>query len=323
MPFSPSRSQEASFNQVNSPSVEPSSSGDGSGATMAPDVARDQVILDLRRRLEEERRHSFRLMMHLQQACIDTGRAEDDASEARRQYESLAREVVRAPGGEIAYVSAAARSRLEEAISSLTNRYIRVKNALHVARLQRQPVFIPAPSVAPAPEVRNASTGTHIRAGMRSTRRTRHEIDELDYDDYDPDEVSVIQLEMAYSALSEAYDELLAEKKAVERRLRHRSSIGLQKARRMTRRLEEELREVKRELARARMPPRVSPAEESDALSCCVCLSAPKTVLCLPCNHFVTCNACWEAWERKCPANTTFCPFCKAAVKKTLRPFMA
>lgn len=285
---------------------------------MAPDLARDQVILDLRRRLEEERRHSARLDLHLRQACIDAGRAEDDASEARRQYESLAREVVRAPNGQIAYVSASARDRLEDAISSLTDRYIRVKNALHVARYQRQPIF-----VAPVPETRNAGTGTHIRAGMRSNRRTRHEIDELDYSDYDPDEVSVIQLEMAFNALSEAYDELLAEKKATERRLRHRSSIGLQKARRMARRLEEELREVKRELARARIPPRVSPAEESDALSCCVCLSAPKTVLCLPCNHFVTCSACWEAWERKCPTNTTFCPFCKAAVKKTLRPFMA
>lgn len=318
MPFSPSRSQEASFNQVNSPSVEPSSSGDGSGATMAPDLARDQVILDLRRRLKEERRHSARLDLHLRQACIDAGRAEDDASEARRQYEALAREVVRAPGGEIAYVSAAAHSRLEEAISSLTDRYIRVKNALHVARCQRQPIF-----VAPVPETRNAGTGTHIRAGMRSTRRTRHEIDELDYSDYDPNEISVIQLEMAYGALNEAYDELLAEKKAAERRLRHRSSIGLQKMRRMTKRLEEELREIKRELARARIPPRVSPAEESDAFSCCVCLSAPKTVLCLPCNHFVTCSACWEAWERKCPAHTTFCPFCKAVVRKTLRPFMA
>lgn len=321
MPFSPSRSQEASFNQVNSPSVEPSSSGDGSGATVAPDVARDQVILDLRRRLEEERRHSFRLIMHLQQANIDTGRAEDDASEARRQYEALAREVVRAPNGQIAYVGASARDRLEDAISSLTDRYIRVKNALHVARYQRQSVFVPP--VAPAPETRNASTGTHIRAGMRSNRRVRHEIDELDYDDHDPDEIAVIELETAYRALNGAYDELLEEKKAAERRLRHRSSIGLQKARRMTRRLEEELREIKRELARARIPPRVSPAEESDTLSCCVCLSAPKTVLCLPCNHFVTCNACWEAWERKCPANTTFCPFCKAVVKKTLKPFMA
>ena len=313
MPFSPSRSQEASFNQVNSPSVEPSSSGDGSGATMAPDVARDQVILDLRRLLEEERRHSYRLDLHLRQANIDAGRADDDASEARRQYESLAREVVRAPNGQIAYVSASARDRLEEAISSLTNRYIRVKNALHVARYQRQSVFVPS-------ETRNASTGTHIRAGMRSNRRVRHE---LDYSDYDPDEVSVIQLEMAYSALSEAYDELLEEKKAAERRLRRRSSIGLQKARRTARRLAEELREVKRDLVRSRVSPRVSPAEESDTLSCCICLSAPKAVLCLPCNHFVTCSACWEAWERKCPANTAFCPFCKAVVRKTLKPFMA
>lgn len=284
---------------------------------MAPDLARDQVILDLRR-------HASRLDLHLRQACIDAGRAEDDASEARRQYESLAREVVRAPNGQIAYVSASARDRLEDAISSLTNRYIRVKNALHVARYQRQPVF-----VAPVPETRNASTGTHIRAGMRSTRRTRHEIDELDYSDYDPDEISVMQLEMAFGALSEAYDELLAEKKAAERRLRRRSSIGLQKAKRTAMRLAEELREVKRELARGRMPPRVSPPEQSneetDTLfcSCCICLNEPKAVLCLPCNHFVTCNACWEAWERKCPANTTFCPFCKAVVRKTLRPFMA
>ena len=286
---------------------------------MAPDLARDQVILDLRRRLEEERRHSARLDLHLRQANIDAGRAEDDASEARRQYEALAREVIRTPGGEIAYVSAAARSRLEEAISSLTDRYIRVKNALHVARLQRQPIF-----VAPVPETRNAGTGTHIRAGMRSTRRTRHEIDELDYSDYDPDEISVIQLEMAFGALSEAYDELLAEKKAAERRLRRRSSIGLQKARRSAVRLAEELREVKRELARGHRPLRIPPPEQDDDIfACCVCLNAPKAVLCLPCNHFVTCSACWEAWERKCPANTTFCPFCKAAVKKTLRPFMA
>ena len=278
------------------------------------------MILDLRRRLEEERRHSARLDLHLRQANIDAGRAEDDASEARRQYEALAREVIRTPGGEIAYVSAAARSRLEEAISSLTDRYIRVKNALHVARLQRQPIF-----VAPVPETRNAGTGTHIRAGMRSTRRTRHEIDELDYSDYDPDEISVIQLEMAFGALSEAYDELLAEKKAAERRLRRRSSIGLQKAKRTARRLAEELREVKRNLARDRMPPRVASSDQNDAddWACCICLSASKAVLCLPCNHFVTCSACWEAWERKCPANTTFCPFCKAAVKKTLRPFMA
>lgn len=277
---------------------------------MAPDLARDQVILDLRRLLEEERRHSARLDLHLRQACIDAGRAEDDAHEARRQYESLAREVVRAPNGQIAYVSASARDRLEDAISSLTNRYIRVKNALHVARYQRQPVFV-------SPETRNASTG------MRSNRRTRHELDELDYLDYDPDEISVIQLEMAYGALSEAYDELLVEKKAAERRLRRRSSIGLQKAKRTARRLAEELREVKRELARDHRPLRISPAEESDALSCCICLSAPKAVLCLPCNHFVTCNACWGAWERKCPANSTFCPFCKAVVKKTLKPFMA
>lgn len=289
---------------------------------MAPDVARDQVILDLRRRLEEERRHSFRLMMHLQQANIDTGRAEDDVREARRQYEDLAHEVFNAPVGEVAFIAPSVRRHIEDALHSLTIRYLRTRDALRDARIQRQPRIETAPVVS-APETRNASTGTHIRAGMRSNRRVRHEIDELDYDDYDPDEVSVIQLEIAYGALSAAYDELLEEKKAAERRLRHRSSIGLQKARRMARRLEEELREVKRELTRARIPPRVSPAGESDALSCCICLSAPKAVLCLPCNHFVTCSACWEAWERKCPANTTFCPFCKAVVRKTLRPFMA
>ena len=131
MPFrSNDNAQEpvSSFNQVNSLSVEPAGSAGGSGATVAPDAAKDSVILDLRQRLETERRNLYRLEQHLLQANIDAGRAEDDARDARRQHE-----VIRAPNGEIAYVSASSRTRLEEAISFLTSRYIGVREALRHA----------------------------------------------------------------------------------------------------------------------------------------------------------------------------------------------
>lgn len=105
----------------------------------------DSVILDLRQRLETERRNLCRLEQHLLQANIDAGRAEDDA-----------REVIRAPNGEIAYVSASSRTRLEEAISSLTSRYIGVREALRHAPQGQAPVVL-RPNGSPVPKTRNIS----------------------------------------------------------------------------------------------------------------------------------------------------------------------
>ena len=101
----------------------------------------DSVILDLRQRLETERRNLCRLEQHLLQANIDAGRAEDDA-----------REVIRAPNGEIA----SSRTRLEEVISSLTSRYIGVREALRHAPQGQAPVVL-RPNGSPVPKTRNAS----------------------------------------------------------------------------------------------------------------------------------------------------------------------
>lgn len=65
-------------------------------------------------------------------------------------------------------------------------------------------------------------------------------------------------------------------------------------------------------------PPTENPFEEFNNKTCCICLTNPSNVLCLPCKHLVMCNNCSQLNKIK----TNKCPMCRNPVAEFMNVFV-
>ena len=77
------------------------------------------------------------------------------------------------------------------------------------------------------------------------------------------------------------------------------------------------LKEVKKEKVAAQSAQAAAEEQLEDTVNCTICMAAPRTVLFLPCKHFLCCAACAAGLPRQ------QCPNCRQEIAQKINGVFA